>query len=78
LEENTMNLTTTQPFIEFQNGINEAVAELDKLAQYCSDTLTTDPGGALGTVQDLEGQLRDTADLIRGRVAIFKRATRRL
>ena len=73
-----MNLSTTQPFIEFQTGINEATAELDKLAQYCRDTMTTDPSGALGTVQDLEGQIQEAADLIRGRVAIFKRAARRL
>lgn len=73
-----MNLTINPAFIEFQNGMNEAVAELDKLAQYCRDTMVADPGGALGTVQDLEGQIREAADLIRGRVAIFKRAARRL
>ena len=73
-----MNLTVNPAFTEFQTGMNEAVAELDKLAQYCSDTMITDPGGALGTVHDLEGQIREAADLIRGRVAIFKRAARRL
>jgi len=73
-----MNVTTTQPFIEFQTGINEATAELDKLVQYCRDTMATDPSAALGTVQDLEGQIQEAADLIRGRVAIFKRAARRL
>jgi hypothetical protein len=44
-----MNLTVNATFTEFQSGMNEAVAELEKLAQYC-----------------------------RGRVAIFKRAARRL
>ena len=73
-----MNVTTTQPFVEFQSGMNEAVAELDRLARYCRDTMVTDPDGALGTVQDLEGQIQEAADLIRGRVAIFKRAARRL
>lgn len=73
-----MNVSTTQPFIEFQAGINEATAELDKLVQYCRDTMATDPSAALGTVQDLEGQIQEAADLIRGRVAIFKRAARRL
>ncbi len=73
-----MNVTTTQPFIEFQTGINEATAELDRLVQYCRDTLATDPSAARGTVQDLEGQIQEAADLIRGRVVIFKRAARRL
>lgn len=73
-----MNVSTTQPFIEFQAGINEATAELDKLVQYCRYTITTDPSAALGTVQDMEGQIQEAADLIRGRVAIFKRAARRL
>ncbi|MGE4440428.1 MAG: hypothetical protein AB7D27_02950 [Desulfomicrobium sp.] len=73
-----MNVSTTQPFIEFQAGINEATAELDKLVQYCRDTMATDPSAALGTVQDMEGQIQEAADLIRGRVAIFKRAARRL
>ena len=35
-----MNVTTTQPFIEFQTGINEATAELDKLVQTLSDNPT--------------------------------------
>lgn len=39
-----MNVTTAQPFVEFQSGMNEAVAELDKLAQYCRDTMVADPG----------------------------------
>ena len=73
-----MNVTITQPFVEFQSGMNEAVAELDKLAQYCRDTMVADPAGALGTVQDLEGQIQDAADLVRAHVAIFKRAARRL
>lgn len=68
-----MNVTTTQPFAEFQTGINEAAAELDKLVQYCRDTLATDPSGALGTVQDLELRIQDAADLVRAHVTIFKR-----
>lgn len=68
-----MNVTTTKPFTEFQAGINEATAELDKLVQYCSDTRTTAPGGALQTVEDMEGRIRDTADLIRAHLTIFKR-----
>ena len=68
-----MNVTTTQPFVEFQNGINEALAELDKLVRYCSDTRATAPGGALQTVEDLEGRIKDAADLIHAHVTIFKR-----
>ena len=73
-----MNVTTTKPFTEFHAGINEATAELDKLAQCCRDTMTTDPSAALGTVPDLEAQIQDAADLVRAHVAIFKRAASRL
>ncbi len=72
-----MNMTHSPAFAEFQNGIAEAVAELDWLVQYCRDTMTTDPGGALATVQDLEVQIRDCADLIRGRMAIYRRSVRK-
>lgn len=72
-----MNVTTTQPFVEFQAGINEVTAELDKLVQYCSDTRTTAPGDALRTVEHLEEMIRDAADLVRGHVAIFKRRASR-
>ncbi len=68
-----MNMTTTPAFTEFQAGITEALAELDKLRTYCSDTLATAPDGALGTVQDLEGQIQDAADLIHAHLTIFKR-----
>lgn len=73
-----MNVTTTQPFAELQTGINEAITELDKLVQYCRDTLATDPAAALGTVQDLELRIQDVADLVRAHVTIFKRKARRL
>jgi len=73
-----MNVTSTQPFTEFHAGINEATAELDRLVQYCRDTLATDPRAALGTVQDLELRIQDAADLVRAHVAIFKRKARRL
>lgn len=74
-QEDAMNATTTEPFAELQKGINEATAELDKLVQYCSDTRTTAPGGALRTVEDLEGMIREAADLVRAHVTIFKRKT---
>ncbi len=68
-----MNMTTTPAFTDFQAGITEALAELDKLARYCADTLAVDPCGAAKTVEDLQGQIPEVADLIRGHVAIFKR-----
>lgn len=71
-----MNVITIQPFIEFQSGITEALAELDTLVQYCADTRATAPDGALQTVQDLEGRIRDAADLIQAHVTIFKRNAR--
>lgn len=69
-----MNATTTPAFTEFQAGINEALAELDGLTQYCRDTLAVAPDGALGTVRDLEHQIQDAADLIRAHVTLYKRA----
>jgi len=72
-----MNATTTPAFVELQTGINEALAELDKLRTYCSDTLAVDPCGAAKTVEDLEHQIQEIADMIRGRMAIFKRAARK-
>ncbi len=68
-----MNLTTTPAFTDFQRGITEALAELDKLATYCSDTLAVAPDGALRTVEDLQGQIQDAADLIHAHFTIFKR-----
>ena len=72
-----MDLTHSPAFTDFQAGINEALAELDKLARYCSDTMAVDPDGALRTVEDLQGQIQEIADMIRGRMAIFKRAMRK-
>lgn len=76
-QEDIMNITTTQSFVELQTGIDEATAELDKLVQYCRDTMATDPNGALGTVQDLAHRIQDAADLVRAHVTIFKRRARR-
>ena len=72
-----MNMTTTPAFTDFQAGITEALAELDRLARYCADTLAVDPCGAAKTVEDLEHQIQEIADMIRGRMAIFKRAMRK-
>ncbi|NCC94175.1 MAG: hypothetical protein EOM10_12980 [Opitutae bacterium] len=69
-----MNATTTPAFTEFQTGINEALAELDKLARYCADTLAVDPCGAAKTVEDLQGQIQDAADLIHAHFTLYKRA----
>lgn len=69
-----MNLTHSPAFTDFQRGINEALAELDKLRTYCSDTLATAPDGALRTVQDLQGQIQDAADLIHAHFVLYKRA----
>lgn len=70
-----MNLTTTPAFIGFEAGINEALAELDDLAAYCSNTVAMDPGGALQTVQDLQAKIQDAADLIHAHFTLFKRAS---
>ena len=72
-----MDLTHSPAFTDFQSGITEALAELDRLARYCADTLAVDPCGAAKTVEDLEHQIQEIADMIRGRMAIFKRAARK-
>lgn len=59
------------------DALDEALAELDKLATYCSDTMAVDPCGAAKTVEDLQVMLPEIADLIRGHVAIFKRSVRK-
>ena len=69
-----MNLTTIPAFTDFQSGITEALAELDRLARYCSDTLAVDSCGAAKTVEDLQGQIPEVADLIRAHVTLYKRA----
>jgi hypothetical protein len=68
-----MNMTHSPAFTDFQSGITEALAELDRLARYCSDTLAVDPCGAAKTVEDLQGQIQDAADLIHAHLTIFKR-----
>ncbi|NCC94372.1 MAG: hypothetical protein EOM10_13990 [Opitutae bacterium] len=69
-----MNATTTPAFVELQTGINEALAELGKLTQYCRDSLDLGPDDARTTLVDLEHQIQDAADLIRAHVTLYKRA----
>lgn len=67
---------TSSAFTELQTGIAEAVAELDALTRYCADTLAVDPDGAAKTLEDLQTQIQDAADLIRAHVTIYKRTAR--
>lgn len=68
-----MELHMKRSFFEFQTGVEEALTELDRLSQYCADTVAVAPSGALKTVQDLEGRIKDAGDLIRAHLVIFKR-----
>lgn len=70
-------MTTTPEFTEFQDGINEGLNELHKLAQYCRDTLDVDPAESTRTLQDLEGKITEAADLIHAHLTLFKRAARK-
>lgn len=72
-----MKPTSTPAFTKFEAGIKEALAELDSLAAYCHDTVATDPGGALQTVQDLQAKIQDAADLVHAHFTLFKRAARK-
>lgn len=72
-----MNATHSPAFADFQTGITEALAELDRMTEYCANTLDADPCGAAKTVEDLTTMLPEIADLIRGHVAIFKRKARK-
>lgn len=73
-----MDLVTTQSFFEFQAGVDEALAELDKLSRYCADTIAAAPSGALRTVEDLEGRIKDASDLIRAHLTMFKHNARKV
>ncbi|GAB6113427.1 hypothetical protein [Desulfomicrobium salsuginis] len=73
-----MDLVTTQSFLEFQAGVDGALAELDKLSRYCADTIASAPSGALRTVEDLEGRIKDASDLIRAHLTMFKHNTRKV
>lgn len=72
-----MDAHMTRLFSELRAGVEEALTELDRLSRYCADTIAVAPSGALKTVEDLEGRIKDAGELIRAHLVIFnRRATR--